>query len=509
MVPIITKGEMTGKSDTREPNRFQTALLPILLTLSLIIDCAALSTLLPLTLINAPTQAETLIGTLPAVAVLAVALLLAVLTAGSAAGHLVALLVTLIRGCLLFFLPALLSQESVTAAELGNGVTLLVVCDALLAVYVAGRAKIVTPVVLGLLIAGLALILCTAGTISGPPASAIANFSIFQALIAGTGFFLIARSGGRAGEDTAGTGPGFGKAACLALSASFLAVPPALCLLEPGSLSIHFLRASSLLLSAAILACLTCLRASWSARVAAKREQVLFCLLLLLALTALCPLPSISIGLACLASFCAGLIVGSSDGSSDGSSGRSFGVLTGSAVAVAVVATYQSCLDISRTVTVLPAGTVMRSLCLEFAANTAVLILLWSRSRRAILRSILKLSRFEIESAAITSGTRERPALVASNFGASRTVLTALALGCDTMVAPIKPLTMRIMTALAGIELVGSFASTARSPLVFYGPMEIARSLAGDSIDADWFVLADKGNGAVTVLPAMPPLTIK
>jgi len=502
MVLVFTKSEMTGKPDNLNPNRFPSALLPILLALSLIIDCAALSALLSVTVINAPTQAETLIGTLPAVAVLAVALLLAVLTAGSPAGHLIAFLVTLIRCCLLFFLPALLTQEAVTAAELGNGVALLVVCDALFAAYIAGRAKKSTLISLGLLIAALVLTLCTAGTIPGPPASAIPYcFATLQILIAGTTFFLIGSSGSRSGGEIAEGEPDFGSAACLALSASFLAVPPALCLLEPGSLSSHFLRVSSFLLGAAILACITCLNASWSARLKACREQLLFCLLLLLALTALCPLTFISIGLACLASFCAGLIVGSSN--------RSFGVLSGSAVAVAVVATYQSCLDVSQTVTVLPASTVMRSLCLDFAANAAVLILLWSRSRRAILRSILKLSRFEIESAAITSGAGERPSLVASNLGASRTVLTALALGCDTLVAPIKPLTMRLMAALAGIKLVESFASTARSPLVFSGPLEIASSLAGDSMDADWFVLADNARGTISVLPAMPPVTIK
>lgn len=502
MVLVFTKSEMTGKPHNLNPTRFPSALLPMLLALSLIIDCAALSALLSVTVINAPTPAETLIGTLPAVAVLAVALLLAVLTAGSPAGHLIAFLVTLIRCCLLFFLPALLTQEAVTAAELGNGVALLVVCDALFAAYIAGRAKKSTLIALGLLIAALVLTLCTAGTISGPPASAIPYcFATLQILIAGTTFFLIGSSGSRAGGEIAEGEPDFGSAACLALSASFLAVPPALCLLEPGSLSSHFLRVSSFLLGAAILACITCLNASWSARLKACREQLLFCLLLLLALTALCPLTFISIGLVCLASFCAGLIVGSSRN-------RSFGVLSGSAVAVAVVATYQSCLDVSQTVTVLPASTVMRSLCLDFAANAAVLILLWSRSRRAILRSILKLSRFEIESAAITSGAGERPALVASNYGASRTVLTALALGCDTLVAPIKPLTMRVMAALAGIKLVESFASTARSPLVFSGPLEIARSLVGDSMDADWFVLADNAGGTISVLPAMPPVTI-
>ncbi|MGE0262376.1 MAG: hypothetical protein AB7V06_06760 [Candidatus Obscuribacterales bacterium] len=505
---------MTGLIDSLNPNKFLIAILPMLLLLSLIIDCAALSALLSVTVINAPTQAETLNGTLPAVAILAAALLSAVLTAGSPASHLIAFLVTLIRGSLLFFLPALLTEDTVTAAELGNGVALLVVCDALFAVYIASRARKRTTkstlIALSLLIAALVLNLFTAGTISVPPASTIPFFAALQILIAGTAFFLLggSRNGARAAiaeSDIALENPGFGNATCLALSASFLAVPPALCLLEPGSLSVHFLRASSFLLVAAILAVIACLNGSWSARLVAAREQLLFCLLLLLALTALCPFTNISIGLACLASFFAGLILIGSISSTS----QTMSLLTGSAVAVAVIATYQSCLDISQSVTVLPAGTVLRSLCLEFAANTAVLILLWSRSRRAIMRSILKLSRFEIESTAITSGARQRPALVAGNFSSSKTVLTALALGCDTLVAPIKPLTMRIMAALAGIKLVERFTATAHSPLVFSGPIEIARSLASDSTDADWFVLADNGSGKISVLPAMPPVSIK
>ncbi|MCA9803495.1 MAG: hypothetical protein KC777_16100 [Cyanobacteria bacterium HKST-UBA02] len=498
---------MTGRIDSLNPNKFLIALLPMLLLLSLIIDGAALSALLSVTVINAPTQAETLNGTLPAVAILAAALLSAVLTAGSPASHLIAFLVTLIRCSLLFILPALLAEDTVTAAELGNGVALLVVCDALFAVYIASRTRKSktnsTLIALSLLIAALVLNLFTAGTLSVPPAGTIPFLAVMQILIAVITFLLLVSSREGAGADIAEAG--FGNATCLALSASFLAVPPALCLLEPGSLSVHFLRASSFLLVAAILAGITGLNASWSARLVAVREQLLFSLLLLLALTALCPFTNISIGLACLASFFAGLILMGSLSSTS----QTMNLLTGSALAVAVMATYQSCLDISQSVTVLPAGTVLRSLCLEFAANTAVLILLWSRSRRAIMRSLLKLSRFEIESTAITIGARQRPALVASNFGASRTVLAALALGCDTVVAPIEPLTMRVMAALAGIKLVEKFTAAAHSPLVFSGPIEIARSLASDSMDADWFVLADNGSGKISVLPAMPPVSIK
>ncbi|MGD9680532.1 MAG: hypothetical protein AB7W16_05045, partial [Candidatus Obscuribacterales bacterium] len=84
---------MTGLIDSLNPNKFLIAILPMLLLLSLIIDCAALSALLSVTVINAPTQAETLNGTLPAVAILAAALLSAVLTAGSPASHLIAFLV--------------------------------------------------------------------------------------------------------------------------------------------------------------------------------------------------------------------------------------------------------------------------------------------------------------------------------------------------------------------------------------------------------------------------------